>query len=426
MNPPEDENMSDYESIDGEGEVDAQSLDGDVDGEQASNVDIEEINNADLDCDLTAYQLFIEANAGASCLSFDILRDDLGDDRTVETPQSITYIAGTQTDRRHTNSIILIKMSNLLKITKPDEGEDEVEDNDNDLPQVLSCTAFHTGCVNRIKATQQSDFSVAATWSDMGAVHLWDLKAMFAAMPATEEQRKTEVKPLYTFTGHATEGYAMGWSSTMPGTLLTGDNASAIHLWRPSEGGQWAVSPRSLKGHTESVEDIQWSPNEQHVFASCSADKSIRIWDIRADPSKACMLSVAGAHNEDVNVISWNSHDPFIASGGDDGIVKIWDLRNFKPDSSVATLAYHTGAITSVEWCPNESAVLASSDDDAVLQWNLSLEDDQETEQDVPQQLLFVHKGQTEVREVHWHPQIPGLMVSTASSGFNVFKTISA
>ena len=64
MNPPEDENMSDYESIDGEGEVDAQSLDGDVDGEQASNVDIEEINNADLDCDLTAYQLFIEANAG--------------------------------------------------------------------------------------------------------------------------------------------------------------------------------------------------------------------------------------------------------------------------------------------------------------------------------------------------------------------------
>lgn len=149
----------------------------------------------------------------------------------------------------------------------------------------------------------------------------------------------------------------------VPGQLASGDCYRSIHVWRPLDNGaRFKVDERPLMGHTDSVEDIQWSPNESSVLASCSVDKSVRIFDIRANPAKACMLSVADAHTSDVNVIGWNRVDKtFLLSGGDDGIIKVWDLRQFKTGKPVTLFDYHKAPITSIEWHPTDSTVFAVS-----------------------------------------------------------------
>ena len=71
-----------------------------------------------------------------------------------------------------------------------------------------------------------------------------------------------------------------------------------------------------------------------------------------------------------------------------------------------------------------------ASADNHVTIWDLSVEPDEEAAvpsddpavQELPQQLLFIHQGQNDVKEVHFHPQIPGLLMSTAADGYNIFK----
>lgn len=273
---------------------------------------------------------------------------------------------------------------------------------------------------------------VVATMADTRHVHVFDASAVLqvgfrpsphSSLPQalmTKGPRTTPSKPLFTFKGHREEGFAIDWSSRKPGRLATGDCAGNIHVW-DMKGSSWQVDSSPYRGHQGSVEDLQWSPVEETVFASSSADKTVRIWDTRGRNGPQISLN---AHSTDVNVITWNHGVTYLlASGSDDGSFKVWDLRAIREASPVAHFTHHKQAITSIEWAPNDdSSLCVSSADDQVTIWDLSVEAEEGPPGDYPPQLLFIHQGQHNVKEVHWHPQIPGLITTTAEDGFNVFK----
>lgn len=74
------------------------------------------------------------------------------------------------------------------------------------------------------------------------------------------------------------------------------------------------------------------------------------------------MLTAEDAHTADVNVISWNRMEQaFLLSGGDDGMIKVWDLRQFKTNKPVTQFEHHKAPITSIEWHPTDSTVFTVS-----------------------------------------------------------------
>jgi len=82
------------------------------------------------------------------------------------------------------------------------------------------------------------------------------------------------------------------------------------------------------------------SPHDSHLLATFAADSSlIRILDVR-QPGQA-LLELRG-HSASVNSIEWNpSRRGMLASGGDDSLVLVWDLLH--ANSGAAISSEHAG-----------------------------------------------------------------------------------
>ncbi|KAG5654714.1 hypothetical protein H0H81_007470 [Sphagnurus paluster] len=412
-----------------------------------------------LEADDTVYIMRHSMNVNWPCLSFDVLRDNLGDQRQ-RYPATTYIVTGTQADSAKNNEVSVYKMSSLHKTQKDGDDSDDDEDDDDDDhldedPIVEYRSIPHLGGVNRIRAQPLPSSNplppvsqpyYVSSWAETGKVHIFDVRPLIESLdvPGYTYDKARAHTPVFTIESHGrAEGFAMDWASSGHSSLrlLTGDIHSKIYLTTSTPTGFNALSQPFLT-HTSSVEDLQWSPSEPTVFASCSADRSIQIWDVRSKGRKS-VAGIDAAHESDVNVISWNKLTSYLLlSGGDEGGIKAWDLRNVKkrgstdPDAKpVAAFGWHKAPITSIEWHPTEDSIfVASGADDQVTMWDLAVEqDDDETGVmndtpdggEVPPQLLFVHQGQRDIKEVHWHPQITGTVISTALSGFDIFKTIS-
>lgn len=390
--------------------------------------------------DTTTYEMLHNLTTPWPCLSFDLVKDSLGDNRKAY-PATMYAVTGTQADYKRSaeNQLMVMKFSGLSKMDKGDDSDSEEDDDDDeDADPILESRSIPlSSTTNRIRSCQIQKESgptvLTASMTESTDVYIHDVTPHLASFdtPGTTITPQQN-KPISTIRAHKSEGYAVDWSPNHNGKLVTGDNDGLIYMTTRTDGGGWVTDNRPFKAHTSSVEELQWSPSEASVFASASSDGTIRIWDVRSKSrSPAISMQIS---DYDVNVMSWSKQTShLLSSGADDGTWGVWDLRSWKSSGKpqpIASFDFHKEQVTSVEWHPTDDSIMAvAAADNTVTLWDLAVElDDEESKdtagvKDVPPQLLFVHylKG---VKEVHWHPQIQGTLVATGEE-FSIFRTIS-
>lgn len=395
--------------------------------------------------DTTAYEMMHSLSLKWPCLSFDILKDNLGDNRK-SYPATVYAVAGTQADfqRKNENELLVMKLSGLTRMerNRDADSDEESDEEDEDAEPILESQSIPMPCAtNRIRAHQcpQNDLSLppstytATMIEDSPFLLIHDITPQLSTFdhPGTTDT-SNQPKPIHISNVHSTQGYALDWSPLAPaGKLLSGDNEGNIFLTTCAKNGTWHTDSRPFTGHQGSVEDIKWSPSETTVFASASGDGTVKIWDTRSK-SRRPMLSIP-VSKEDVNVISWSHINTYLLATGDDtGTWTVLDLSKWKkhaenpssePPKPVASFKFHRKQITSIEWHPTDDAIVAvAAGDNTLTLWDISVEfDDEESKytagvEGVPPELLFVHYIK-EAKELHWHPQIPGCVMGTGGGG---------
>ena len=415
-----------------------------------------------LDFDNDAYEMLHRSKVEWPCLSVDFLLKEnsllsslkefyLPNDKRKMTEDKYPYntyiIAGSQTNEKN-GYFYFMKWYNMRK-TKydddPEKGEDDEDDEEEDKinPFMKYEKIKVNGNINRVKSMKNS--SICALWNDSPSVDIIDCEELFNNIEYKEEIRveedsnkhknkklKKDIKYKKIFKKslpQKNEGFAIDWNNINPFVLALGGYDKKVSIFKPKDENisDIILFGDYLTGHSDSVEDIQWSPNEENVLASCGIDKSIRFWDIRQNTKNSPKI-LNNAHNSDVNVISWNTiRNHLFASGGDDNTFKVWDLRYLNEDP-ISEIKWHTGPINSIMWDPfDESQLAVCSEDNRLSVWDFSVEPDEKKlfdnfNNEIPQQLVFLHQGQINLKDVKFHPIFKNMLISSAENGLNLFR----
>ncbi|CAF0792052.1 unnamed protein product [Adineta ricciae] len=82
---------------------------------------------------------------------------------------------------------------------------------------------------------------------------------------------------------------------------------------------------KDLRGHTGDIECLAWSPSIDHLLASSSQDKTVRLWNVEI----GCPLKVYVEHSDAVLSLIFSSSDAnYIISGSRDQSLHIWHIEH--------------------------------------------------------------------------------------------------
>lgn len=159
--------------------------------------------------------------------------------------------------------------------------------------------------------------------------------------------------PTLLLSGHTEAIYSISFDPTGC-YLASGGMDRHIMLWDVKSDGQ---NYNVLEGHKSAILEVKWTGSR---IISCSADKTVAIWDA----NRGERIRKLTDHTSVVNccAVAGPSSPHSFASGSDDATVVIWDQRS---KAQVQTV-YHDYQITSVCMTDDGTAIYSGGIDNII------------------------------------------------------------
>ncbi|KAI8332062.1 WD40-repeat-containing domain protein [Chlamydoabsidia padenii] len=204
------------------------------------------------------------------------------------------------------------------------------------------------------------------------------------------------------YKGHKEQVHTVAWNCDGR-RLASGSVDKTARVWIPHRGTDIRYSTE-LKGHTDSVDQLDWDPTHPDRLATASCDKTVRIWDQRSGKCTAVIqtggeninvcwspdgnniavgdksdtisiidtrtftISTTQKHNVEVNEIAWNKANNLFYVTTGQGTVKIYEYPDLK---LLQSLRGHTGNCYCVEPDPTSNYLAVGSADALVTLWDV-------------------------------------------------------
>ncbi|XP_049847068.1 fizzy-related protein homolog isoform X2 [Schistocerca gregaria] len=170
----------------------------------------------------------------------------------------------------------------------------------------------------------------------------------------------SQVTRLCDLTGDGNSVTSVAWNER--GNLVAvGTHHGYVQVWDVSLNKQ----VNKMQGHSARVGALAWNGD---ILSSGSRDRLILQRDVRT-PGVVAEKKLVG-HRQEVCGLKWSPDNQYLASGGNDNRLYVWNLHSLTP---VQTYTEHLAAVKAIAWSPHHHGLLASGGgtaDRCIRFWN--------------------------------------------------------